>query len=158
MPGYTIDMVNLNRFSPSSRDDILTLLSATLTDRADKTLRERIRTERSLLNLRRARKRLEAWAANTGGVWEVTTSHSNDRWHAQLVTSYQGDQQETSRSGDTELDALEVALWGASRATFMSGPTGPTGVPTIVPTIVVAAVTAILTFTMMFAILWVVFE
>ena len=60
MPGYTIDMVNLNRFSPSSRDDILTLLSATLTDRADKTLRERIRTERSLLNLRRARKRLEA--------------------------------------------------------------------------------------------------
>ena len=71
------------------------------------------------------------------------------------MTSYKGDQQETSRSGDTELDALEVALWGASRATFMSG---PSGVPTIVPTIVVAAVTAILTFTMMFAILWVVFE
>jgi hypothetical protein len=143
-------MVNLNRFSPSSRDDILTLLSATLGDRADKTLRERIRTERILLNLRRARKRLEAWSANTGGAWEVTTSHSNDRWHAQLVTSYKGDQQETSRSGDTELDALEAAMWGALLV--------PSSVPSSVLTIVVAAVTAILTFIMLFAILWVVFE
>lgn len=151
-------MVNLSRFSPSSRDDILTLLSATLTDRADKTLCERIHTERILLNLRRARKRLEAWAASTGGAWEVTTSHCNDRWHAQLVTSYKGVQQETSWSGDTELDALEAVLWGASRALCVPGAPGPSGVPTIVTTIVVATVTAILTFTMMFAILWVVFE
>ena len=149
-------MADLNRFTPSRREELLKLLSATVclaeTASADSAaIRERIHTERLLLNLRRARKRLEAWAATNGGAWEVKAEHEDDRWRAQLSLTHNGNLQKTTRTADTELAALEAALWDARF------PHAPPNI-SITATVAVAALTAMLYATMLFTVFWVAFE
>lgn len=149
-------MVDLNQFVPCRREELLKLLSAAVclaeTAGADSAaIRGRIHAERLLLNLRRARRRLETWAATTGGAWEVTTEHEDDRWHAHLLVSYNGNLQKTTRAADTELAALEAALWDARF------PHAPPNV-SIITTVAVAALTAIMFVVATFAFLWAAFE